>query len=166
LRKYKLNQWNKGVRKYNGKVQNVWIYPYREGGKTKYRIKKRRFEHKNGKGHREGDESATCNHSRFMRESIDQEIAPEGIDLTDQNIEIKETSQNKYSVKEKDRKAKHFLFYNHDNEQYKLVSRQEYEKVMGRLDRTQTPTKNQINSMKGIETKSQDQINKKIKSLT
>ena len=164
-KKYKLNTWNKSVRKYNGKVQNVWIYPYRDGNKTKYRIKKRRFEHKNGKGHREGDESAACNHSRFMREAINEEISPEGIDLPNQKIEIKETRQDKYSVKQKDREAKHFLFYNHDNERYKLVSRQEYEKVIRTLDRTHTPTENQVRKMKGYKTKSQTDINKKIKAM-
>lgn len=141
----------------NGQSQEVMIYPYKDRkGRINYRYKKRPY---SCNGSRQND-SAACNHSDLIKSNFN--VKSEGIDLPDSNTEIKETRQDKYYIQEKDREADQFLFYNHRTQEYKIVKRNDYENVMGKLDHTQTPTQNQVDHMHGYNTKDPARIKNRI----
>ena len=152
--KYKLNTWNPSVIRRNGKLEQVLIFPYKDHGKIKYKIKSRDFQ---CHGKRTND-SASCNHSDLLKAMFNGEIAEERIDLPKYQTEIKETRQNKYYLRPKDQEAKHFLFYNHETQEFKLVDRKDYETIMGKIDHTHTPTQAEVDRMTGIKTRSQKKI--------
>lgn len=158
MRKYQLNRWNKALLKRNGQYKYMLVFPYRKNGKIRYKYKEMPYE---CNGDRKND-SASSNHSDLMKE-IFGDVASEGVDLPQSGTEIKETRQDKYWLSSKDSEAKQFLFYNHGTQEFKLVKKNDYQQVMGELDHDQTPTQNQINSMKGKKTKNQENILKILK---
>lgn len=107
------------------------------------------------------NDSASSRHSEIVNMVFNGNIAHTGIDLP-KKTEVKETRQDKYYVKESDDQANQFLFYNHGNNTWKLVKKEEYVKEMGDITHSQTPTQKQVERMSGFETSDQNAIVKKV----
>ena len=80
MRKYELNKWQRTERKIDGKMREVWIYPYRDGKQTKYKIRLNapiKTEEKNLEKQNEDFEKTGKKPKRFIREEIDYTIDPD-----------------------------------------------------------------------------------------